>query len=115
MKKTLITLTLALMAAVGICGMTLSASAGVTATTTASTVYVNGVPKAFEAYNISGSNYFKLRDLGYVLNGTAKQFEVGYDNATEKITIKSGQPYAKTGGEMAKGDGKVKTATPTPL
>jgi len=50
-----------------------------------------------------------------VINGTDKQFEVGYDNATEKITIKSGQPYAKTGGEMAKGDGKVKTATPTPL
>ena len=33
------------------------------ATPTASTVLVNGEKKAFDAYNIEGSNYFKLRDL----------------------------------------------------
>ena len=80
---------------------------------TVSTVYVNGVSKAFEAYNIGGSNYFKLRDLAYVLNGTTKQFAVGYDNSNKAITLTSSQPYTTADGEMAKGDGKEKTASPT--
>ena len=80
---------------------------------TPSTVYVNGDETAFEAYNIGGSNYFKLRDLAYVLNGTQKQFEVGYDDNTRAISLTSGQQYTSVGGEMAQGDGKSKTATPT--
>jgi len=81
---------------------------------TASTVYLNGVETAFEAYNIGGSNYFKLRDLAYVLNGTEKQFEVGYDNDTRAITLTSGKAYTPTGNqEMIQGDGKSKTATPS--
>ena len=47
-----------------------------TATPTTSTVMVNGQAVAFEAYNIAGNNYFKLRDLAKVLSGTTKQFEV---------------------------------------
>jgi len=43
---------------------------------TASDVLVNGEIIAFDAYNISDSTYFKLRDIAYVLNGTEKQFEV---------------------------------------
>ena len=81
---------------------------------TASTVYLNGEAKAFEAYNIGGNNYFKLRDLAYVLSGTEKQFEVGYDNATKAIALTSGQPYTAQGGEMTVGDGQPKTAAPTP-
>jgi hypothetical protein len=81
---------------------------------TASTVYVNGEQKSFEAYLINESNYFKLRDLAYVLNGTNKQFEVGYDNSTKAITLTSGQPYTQVGGEMVAGDGKPKPATITP-
>jgi hypothetical protein len=84
-----------------------------TVTPTASTVYVNGAEKNFEAYLIDGSNYFKLRDLATVLNGTGKQFEVGYDPATQAITLTSGKPYAPVGGEMTQGDGKEKIATPT--
>ena len=45
-----------------------------------------GEKKAFDAYNIEGSNYFKLRDLAYVLNGTDKQFEVGWDAAANAIS-----------------------------
>jgi len=37
---------------------------------TASTVYLNSEETAFEAYNINGNNFFKLRDLAYALNGT---------------------------------------------
>ena len=80
---------------------------------TASTVFLNNKAQAFEAYNIDGNNYFKLRDLAYVLNGTEKQFEVGYDNETRAIFLKSGQPYTIVGGEMMQGDGSVKSATPT--
>ena len=81
---------------------------------TPSTVYVNGDETAFEAYNINGNNFFKLRDLAYVLSGTEKQFEVGYDNDTRAITLTSGKAYTPTGNqEMIPGDGKAKTATPT--
>ena len=85
-----------------------------TVSPTASTVYLNGKAIAFDAYTIGDYNYFKLRDLAYVLNGTEKQFEVGYDNATEAITLTSGKAYTAAGGEMATSDGKAKTATPTP-
>ncbi|MDE6931124.1 MAG: copper amine oxidase N-terminal domain-containing protein [Oscillospiraceae bacterium] len=73
----------------------------VTAAPTASTVLVNGEKKAFDAYNIEGSNYFKLRDLAYVLNGTDKQFEVGWDAAANAISLTSGKAYTAAGGEMA--------------
>jgi len=81
---------------------------------TPSTVYVNGTATAFEAYNIGGANYFKLRDLAYVLNGTEKQFEVGYDTATKAITLTRGQSYTPNDSEMVQGDGKAKSAIPTP-
>ncbi|MCL2110023.1 hypothetical protein FWH30_00320 [Microgenomates group bacterium] len=78
---------------------------------TPSTVYVNGEATQFEAYLINGNNYFKLRDLAFVLNGTNKQFSVGYDNATRAITLTSGEAYASDGGEMRLGDGAAKQAT----
>ena len=80
---------------------------------TASTVYVNGKAVAFEAYNIDGNNFFKLRDLAQALNGTDKQFEVGYDSGSKAITLTSGKAYTPVGGELAQGDGKAKTASPT--
>ena len=83
------------------------------ASPTTSTILVNGKATAFEAYNIGGSNYFKLRDLAAALGGTAKQFAVGYDNSTKAIALTSTKPYEPVGGEIAKGDGKAKTATPT--
>ncbi|MDR1664560.1 MAG: hypothetical protein LBR83_06550, partial [Clostridiales bacterium] len=89
------------------------ATPGITVSPTASEVFVNGVSKSFEAYNIEGSNYFKLRDLAFVVSGTAKQFNVGYDGATQAITITTGQPYVPAGGEMTMGDGSAKTAEPT--
>lgn len=86
---------------------------GLTATPTASTVLVNGKKVSFEAYSIAGNNYFKLRDLAKVVSGTSKQFAVGYDNATNAITLTSQKAYNAVGGELSKGDGKAKTATAT--
>jgi len=85
----------------------------ITAKPTASTVLVNGENVTFDAYNINSNHYFKLRDLAYTLSGTAKQFDVRWDEANNSISLASGQPYATVGGEMqGKGAGDKK-ATPT--
>lgn len=84
-----------------------------TATPTSSTVLVNGKSVSFDAYTIDGNNYFKLRDLAYILSGTAKQFEVEWDGGNNAIRLTSGKSYTSVGGEMdSKGTGS-KTATPT--
>jgi len=44
-----------------------------------STVLINGTAIYFEAHNIDGNNYFKLRDLAKAILGTGKQFEVTWD------------------------------------
>lgn len=85
----------------------------VTAIPTVSNVVVDGVEVEFEAYNINGNNYFKLRDVAYALNGTEKQFEVTWFFAQRVIELMSDCEYTVVGGEMQGGDGKRKTATPT--
>ncbi|MCL1809031.1 MAG: hypothetical protein FWG42_04575 [Clostridiales bacterium] len=88
-------------------------SAEQTAKPTTSTVLVNGTNVSFDAYNINGNNYFKLRDLAYILSGTEKQFEVGWDGARNSISLTSGKAYTAVGGELqSKGQGN-KSATPT--
>ncbi len=39
-------------------------------------VHVDGEKIGFEAYNIDGYTYFKLRDIAQALNGSDKQFEI---------------------------------------
>lgn len=63
-------------------------------------VFVDGRMIAFEAYNVSGNNYFKLRDLATVLSGTVKQFDVGWLASSKTITLTSNKPYTPVGGEM---------------
>ena len=65
------------------------------------TVVVNGTAFEFDAFALNYNNYFKLRDLAYILNGTSAQFEVGFDAVTNTVLITSGQPYTIVGGEMA--------------
>lgn len=76
-------------------------AATVTAKPTASKVLVNGKEVAFDAYNISDNNYFKLRDIALQISGTEKQFEVQWDEAADSILLTSGMPYTAVGGEMA--------------
>ena len=80
---------------------------------TASTVLVNGQVVAFDAYNINDNNYFKLRDLAYILNGSEKQFAIGWDGANNAISLTSGQAYEAVGGEMTGKGAGDKTPTPT--
>lgn len=74
---------------------------------------VNGRPVECEKYNIDGSNYFKLRDIAYLLNGTTNQFEVGYDSETRTVTVTSGIPYTPNGEELIVGMDKSETAQPS--
>ena len=67
---------------------------------TSSVVFVNGININFEAYQIDDYNYFKLRDLAYVLQGTKKQFDVGWDSAKDAISLTRGMSYTAVGGEM---------------
>ncbi len=66
----------------------------------AAKVYVDGGSVNFIAYNINGNNYFKLRDLALALKGSGKQFDVGWDQASNSIILYSNQAY-KTMGEEA--------------
>jgi hypothetical protein len=94
-------------------GALISPAPALIARPTSSTVLVNGKSVAFDAYNINGNNYFKLRDLAFSLSGSQKQFEVAWDSANNKITLTSARPYSAVGGEMAgKGSGN-KTPLPT--
>ena len=61
-------------------------------------VQVDGVAVAPEAYNINGSNYFKLRDLAMCLAGTEKQFSIGWDG--EAIVLTTDAAYIPQGGEI---------------
>lgn len=54
---------------------------------------MDGKSVAFEAYNIEGNNYFKLRDLAAAFSGSDKQFGVQWDGEKQAISLQSNQPY----------------------
>ena len=74
---------------------------------------VNGVSVQCTAYNIDGSNYFKLRDLAMLLTDTGSRFSVDYDEAKKAVKIVTGQAYTPIGGELAAGEDLSATAQPT--
>ena len=52
-------------------------------------------------YKIDGYNYFRLRDIAMLLNGSARQFAVEYDEAAKSVSIVSGRSYTAIGGELS--------------
>ena len=73
-----------------------------TAKASTQTVTVDGKSMEFQMYalldaNGNSTNYIKLRDMAYVLNGTKAQFAVGYNG---KIALTTGEPYVASGAEM---------------
>ncbi len=75
--------------------------AGTTASPTNDKLEVNGAAANPTVYKIGGSNYFKIRDVAALLNGTEKQFAVGYDGAKNAVTATTGQGYDKQSGDLA--------------
>ena len=67
---------------------------------TRSIVLVDGIDKPFEAYNIGGYNFFKLRDIAYVINNSDKQFNTIWEESKQAITLDIGNPYVVAGGEL---------------
>ena len=66
------------------------------------TFKVNGKTVAPQAYNIDGYNYFKLRDVAYLLADTAAPFNVTWSASQSKVVnIVPGQKYQKVGGELS--------------
>lgn len=70
------------------------------ATPTGNTLLVDGAEKIPAAYLINDNNYFKLRDVAALLNGTQAQFSIGWDGVTGAITITTGEAYTALGTEL---------------
>ena len=66
------------------------------------TFKVNGKNVAPQAYNIDGYNYFKLRDVAYLLADTTAPFNVTWSaSQSTVVNIVPGQKYQKVGGELS--------------
>ena len=53
-----------------------------------------------QAYLINRYNYFKLRDVAYLLRNSTAEFEVGWEKSTNVITLTTGKNYTAVGGEL---------------
>jgi ligand-binding sensor domain-containing protein len=73
-------------------------------------VLVNGSPADIAAYNIDGSNYFKLRDLAFVLRETTGKFDVEWSPAQQSVSLLAGKDYIISGGELS----DISGGTPSP-
>ncbi len=91
----------------------LDAPAGPVVVRSPQNLSVDGAKKDVEKYNIDGSNYFKLRDIAYLLNGTGSRFSVGWDAETGTVSIVTGEAYEPNGSEMIVGSDKSATAVPS--
>ena len=99
MKKKLLSAALAVAMALSVVPGAFAAEA-VTASPTKDKLTVDDVERNPTVYKIGDSNYFKIRDFAAVLNGTGKQFSVGYDGEKQSVTATPGQPYELTGTEL---------------
>ncbi len=71
---------------------------------------VDDVEIECDKYNINGSNYFKLRDIAYLLNGTGSQFSVNWDAENKCIGIDTAQAYVPNKSELIIGADLSSTA-----
>lgn len=70
------------------------------ASVTQDKITLDGAAVRPAGYNLNDENYFKLRDIAYLMDGKKAQFDVGWDGATSSITMTTAQKYQKVGGEM---------------
>jgi hypothetical protein len=72
----------------------------VNALKTNNALILDGKEQIFPAVKIDDYNWLRLRDVAMLLNGTEKQFSIGYDAATNTITITTGEAYTPLGDEL---------------
>lgn len=87
-----------------------TAVGAVNAKPTNNTIYVDGTKVNGAAYMINDNNYFKLRDIAAMVNGSAKQFEVSWNEAAKRIDLTTNKAYTVVGGELALPSSATKTA-----
>ena len=81
-----------------------------TATPTGNAIYVDGTKVNGAAYMINSNNYFKLRDIAAMVNNSAKQFEVSWNQNEKRIDLTTNKAYTVVGGELALPSATTKTA-----
>ena len=81
-----------------------------TATPTGNSIYVDGKQVNGAAYMINSNNYFKLRDIAAMVNNSAKQFEVSWNQSEKRIDLTTNKAYTVVGGELALPSATTKTA-----
>ena len=77
---------------------------------TSQKIFFNSEEVNCEVYNISDRNYFKLRDVAAIVNGTSAQFSIEYDG---NIYIAKNNEYTFVGNELSKGNKETQVATRT--
>ena len=87
-KREEIFLGMGILSGLALCGPASAAVQQLAAAPTSQTFYVDGQRVQFEAYEIHGNNFIKLRDIG-----RAVDFAVDYDGPTNSVHINSALPY----------------------
>ncbi len=87
-RKEIALVTAGILAGIAVSGP--AAAAGLLASPGSQQFYLDGQHVSLEAYEINGSNYVKLRDVGQAVG-----FGVTYDAATNSVHIHPDQPYAE--------------------
>lgn len=87
-RKEIALVTAGILAGIAVSGPATQAMAGLMANPSSQQFYVNEKRIPMQAYEINGSNYVKLRDIGQVVD-----FGVTYDAATNIVTISPDKPY----------------------
>ena len=77
-----------ILAGIAVSNPVTQAAAGLMANPSNQNFYLDGQRISLTAYEIGGSNYVKLRDIGKVVN-----FGITYDAATNTVTIYPDMPY----------------------
>ncbi len=72
----------------------------VTALPSRQRVIIDGKPVSFEAYNIGGNNFFKLRDLASALMKSNKKFGVSWNDKTRLVGLTRESDYLPNGSEL---------------
>ncbi|MBR0365316.1 MAG: hypothetical protein IJH94_00760 [Clostridia bacterium] len=72
----------------------------VSATLSSATIHINGNAANIGGYSVNNANYFKIRDIAYLLRNTASKFNVEWDSGNNAIVIRPGADYVVTGGEL---------------
>ena len=76
---------------------------------------IDGKSVECDKYNIDGYNYFKLRDLAALLNGTGSQFNVDWDASKRSVAVTTNSPYVtRSGNELEIGKDQSATAQRSP-